>query len=145
MPAIVRMIGEFHLDYENLQPRQFIVVEDNGMMVGFGRLKPYADATELGCVGVLHERRKQGIGKLIVDELIRRGPKTIWITTDLPDYFRPLGFQEAAQVPESIANKLERFRDFARAGRIVAMRYDKPQDTGASSHRAIEPPDHFSR
>ena len=124
MPAIVRTIGEFHLDYENLQPQQFIIVEDGNVMIGFGRLKPYPDATELGCVGVLHERRKQGIGKLIVDELIRRGPDEIWITTDVPDYFRPMGFAEWTEVPESIVKKLERFRDFARST-IVAMRYTK--------------------
>lgn len=124
MPAIVRMIGEFRLDYENLAPDQFVVVEDEEVMVGFGRLKPYPDATELGCVGVLHERRRQGIGKLIVDELIRRGPAEIWITTDLPEYFRPLGFREAESVPDSIMRKLARLRDFAR-GKIVAMRYIK--------------------
>ncbi len=60
-----------------------------------------------------------------MDELIRRGPSTIWSTTDLPDYFRPLGFKEANHVPESIRKKLDRFRDFAR-GKIVGMRYDKP-------------------
>ena len=125
MPAIVRMIGEFHLDYENLQPQQFVIAEDRDVMVGFGRLKPYSDATELGCVGVLHERRKQGIGKLIVDELISRSPREVWITTDLPEYFRTMGFVESHDLPESIAQKLERFRDFAR-GRIVAMRYSKP-------------------
>jgi N-acetylglutamate synthase-like GNAT family acetyltransferase len=122
MPSIVRMIGEFELDYENLQPEQFIVVEDGDVMIGFGRLQPCRDATELGCVGVLHERRKQGIGKLIIDELIRRGPEEIWITTDMPEYFRPLGFTEARDVPESIAKKLDRFRDFAQA-QIVAMHY----------------------
>ena len=121
MPAIVQMIGEFHLDYENLEPGQFVIVEDAGVMVGFGRLKPYPDATELGCVGVLHERRNQGIGSLIVDELISRGPKEVWITTDMPDYFRSLGFVEETQVPDSIVQKLDRFRDFSR-GRIVAMR-----------------------
>lgn len=124
MPSIVRMIGEFQLDYENLQPEQFIVVEDGDVMVGFGRLQPCADATELGCVGVLHERRKQGIGKLIVDELIRRGPQEIWITTDMPEYFRTLGFAEAMQIPNSIKKKLERFRDFAHSG-TVAMHYLK--------------------
>jgi N-acetylglutamate synthase-like GNAT family acetyltransferase len=121
MPAIVRMIGEFHLDYENLEPGQFVIVEDDGVMVGFGRLKPYPDATELGCVGVLHDRRNQGIGTLIVDELISRGPKEIWITTDMPNYFRPMGFVESNEIPDSIAKKLERFRDFGR-GQIVAMR-----------------------
>jgi len=124
MPAIVRMIGEFQLDYENLQPEQFIVVEDGDVMVGFGRLKPYPDATELGCVGVLHERRKQGIGKLIIDELIRRGPAEIWLTTDMPEYFRPLGFFSESPIPDSIVKKLERFRGFARAN-IVAMVYRK--------------------
>src|SRR5574342_1073749 len=98
MPSIVRMIGEFQLDYENLQPEQFIVVEDGDVMVGFGRLQPCLDATELGCVGVLHERRKQGIGRLIIDELICRGPEEIWITTDKPDYFRTLGFVESLQM-----------------------------------------------
>jgi N-acetylglutamate synthase-like GNAT family acetyltransferase len=121
MPAIVRMIGEFHLDYENLEPGQFVIIEDAGVMVGFGRLKPYSDATELGCVGVLHDRRNQGIGRLIVDELISRAPKEVWITTDMPNYFRPMGFVESADVPKSIAQKLDRFRDFGR-GRIVAMR-----------------------
>ena len=121
MPAIVRMIGEFHLDYENLEPGQFVIVEDAGVMVGFGRLKPYPDATELGCVGVLHERRNQGIGSLIVDELISRAPNEVWITTDMPDYFRPLGFVEETTVPDSIAQKLDRFRDFGR-GHILAMR-----------------------
>ena len=121
MPAIVRMIGEFHLDYENLEPGQFVIVEDAGVMVGFGRLKPYPDATELGCVGVLHDRRNQGIGTLIVDELISRAPTEVWITTDMPNYFRPMGFVESAEVPNSIAKKLDRFRDFGR-GQIVAMR-----------------------
>jgi len=124
MPAIVRMIGEFQLDYENLQPEQFIVVEDGDVMIGFGRLKPYPDATELGCVGVLHERRKQGIGKLIIDELIRRGPAEIWLTTDMPEYFRPLGFFRESPTPDSIAKKLERFKGFARAN-IVAMVHRK--------------------
>ena len=125
MPAIVRMIGEFQLDYGDLQPEQFVVVEDGDVMVGFGRLRTYPDATDLGCVGVLHERRRQGIGKIIVDELIRRGPREIWITTDMPEYFRPMGFVETREMPDSICEKLARLRDFA-DGRIVAMRLVKP-------------------
>ena len=125
MPAIVRMIGEFQLDYEGLQPEQFVVVEDGDVMVGFGRLRIYPDATDLGCVGVLHERRRQGIGKMIVDELIRRGPREIWITTDMPEYFRPVGFVESRDMPESIRQKLARLHDFADGG-IVAMRLVKP-------------------
>jgi hypothetical protein len=39
----------------------------------------------------------------------------------MPNYFRPMGFVESTEVPNSIAQKLDRFRDFGRGG-IVAMR-----------------------
>jgi len=122
MPAIVRMIGEFGLDYENLRVEQFVVAEDGNVMIGFGRLKPSPDAAEIGCIGVLHERRREGIGKLIVEELIRRGPDEVWITTDIPEYFEPLGFAGCASVPTSIEQKLARFRDFLGRRNIIAMR-----------------------
>ena len=122
MPAIVRMIGEFGLDYENLRVEQFVVAEDGSVMIGFGRLKPNPDAAEIGCIGVLHERRREGIGRLIVEELIRRGPDEVWITTDIPEYFEPLGFTRFASVPASIAQKAARFRDCFGRQKIVAMR-----------------------
>jgi len=128
MPAIVRMIGEFGLDYENLRLEQFVVAEDGSVMVGFGRLKPNPDATEIGCIGVLHERRKEGIGKLIVEELIRRGPEEVWITTDIPEYFESLGFTKCTSVPNSIAQKLARFRDSLERWNCVAMRRVNPHN-----------------
>jgi len=122
MAAIVRMIGEFSLDYENLQVEQFVVAEDGSVMVGFGRLKPYADAAEICCVGVLHERRREGIGRLIVEELIRRGPDQVWITTNIPEYFEVLGFARSSRIPASIELKLSRFKDYFGRREITAMR-----------------------
>jgi len=132
MPAIVRMIGEFCLDFEDLHPDQFVVADEDGRMVGFGRLKAYGDAVEMGCVGVLHHRRNQGIGRMIIDELIRRGPETIWVTTDVPSYLRPLGFQESGEMPDSIARKLERYRGL-KSGKLVAMYFDKGRKTEAEN------------
>lgn len=106
-PFIQRSIKEWLLDYENLTPEQFIVVEEDDRILGFGRLKPYPDGTvELGCVGVIPERRKQGIGEMITNELIRRGPDTIYITTDLSNYFVPFGFKLTSEYPEAIKKKL---------------------------------------
>ena len=135
MPIIVKMIGEFCLDFEELHPEQFVVADEDGKMLGFGRLKSYDDAVEMGCLGVLHERRNQGIGRMIIDELVRRGPDTIWVTTDLPGYLSPLGFQETDDMPDSIARKLERFRGL-KSGRLVAMRYLKRRRTGAATPEA---------
>ena len=126
-PEIVRMIGEFRLDYENLSPEQFIVAEQGGRMVGFGRLKPYPDCVELGCVGVVPEARSLGIGKILVRELVRRcrerGLSEVWITTDLRGYFEPMGFVpvDEAEATASIREKLGRFTGTVRP-RITAMR-----------------------
>lgn len=125
MPAIVRMIGEFGLDYENLSVEQFIVAEDGSVMVGFGRLKPSPDAAEIGCIGVLRDRRKEGIGRLIVEELIQRGPAEVWITTNIPQYFEALGFARSAPAPPSIEQKLTRFRELLGRRNVVAMKRTK--------------------
>jgi N-acetylglutamate synthase-like GNAT family acetyltransferase len=121
MPYIVRMIGEFDLDYEHLSFEQFLVIEEEGQVVAFGRLKPYPDAVELGSVGVRTDRRKMGYGKIMVEALIEKVPDEIWITTNLRDYFRKFGFTESEQMPVSIKNKLENFCHFTCRPNIAAM------------------------
>lgn len=121
MPHIVRMIGEFDLDYEQLSPEQFLVIEEEGQIVAFGRLKPYPDAVELGSVGVRPDRRNSGYGRIMVEALIDKGPNEIWITTNLRDYFRKFGFAESEAMPASIKNKLENFCHFSCRPGIAAM------------------------
>ena len=121
MPHIVRMIGEFDLDYEHLSPGQFLIIEEEGQIVAFGRLKPYPDVVELGSVGVRPDRREMGYGKRMVEALIEKAPAEIWITTNLRDYFRKFGFAESEQMPVSIKNKLENFCHFTCRPNIVAM------------------------
>ncbi len=121
MPHIVRMIGEFDLDYEHLSFEQFLVIEEEGQIAAFGRLKPYPDAVELGSVGVRLDRRKMGYGKIMVEALIEKAPDEIWITTNLQDYFRKFGFAESEQMPISIKNKLENFCHFTCRPNIAAM------------------------
>ena len=121
MPHIVRMIGEFDLDYEHLSPEQFLVIEEESQIVAFGRLKPYPDAVELGSVGVRPDRRQMGYGKWMVEAVIGRAPDEVWITTNLRDYFRKFGFSESEQMPASIKTKLENFCHFTCRPDIAAM------------------------
>ena len=132
MPHIVRMIGEFDLDYECLSPEQFLVIEEKGQIVAFGRLKPYPDAVELGSVGVRPDRRSSGYGRMMVEALIEKGPKEIWITTNLGDYFKKFGFAESEKMPVSIKNKLENFCHFTCRPGITAMVLRKSAGTETS-------------
>jgi N-acetylglutamate synthase-like GNAT family acetyltransferase len=109
------------LDPENLRAEQFIVLREGSKTVAFGRIKPYAKVYELGCVGVVEEARGKGYGQRIVRELIRRFPiPEVYITTDLPSYFEPLGFQRIQQGPPEIFEKISRICGALRQN-VVAM------------------------
>jgi N-acetylglutamate synthase-like GNAT family acetyltransferase len=109
MPIIAAYIEEFRLDNENLKYEQFIVAEEKGNIVGFGRIKPYEYGFELGCVAVLEGYRNRSVGSAVVRKLIQDFPhKDIWITTGIPDYFERFGFQPADNAPHEIVDKIKR-------------------------------------
>ena len=109
MPVIESCIERFRLDSENLEFEQFIVAEKDGGIVGFGRIKPYERCFELGCVAVLEAHRNSLIGSAIVRKLIQDFPTDeVWITTNVPEYFRRFGFQYTADAPQEIHDKIER-------------------------------------
>lgn len=109
LEKILIYLIEFGLDRENIEAEQFLVAEVNGNMAGFGRIKQYKEIFELSSVGVIHEYRKNGIGKVIVEKLIENFPTNdVWITTKIPEYFAQFGFQEIETPPDELKCKTER-------------------------------------
>ena len=121
MPFIGDCVRRFRLDDEDLKAQQFIVLREGDRIVAFGRIKPYLEVYELGSVGVVEDRRGQGLGVRVTKELIRRFPSPdVYITTDLPAYFERLGFQRIETGPEEIFAKIARVCGRLRTG-VVAM------------------------
>ncbi len=100
-------ICEFELDSRGLQQQEFTAAYRNGKLVGFGRLRSHTDCTELCSLGVVTDHRRQGIGKAIVAELIRRAPAMLYLVCIIPGYFKPFGFIIVQNHPASIKNKLQ--------------------------------------
>jgi N-acetylglutamate synthase-like GNAT family acetyltransferase len=126
MPFIQSMVARLRLDSEDLRAEQFIVVQESGRTVAFGRIKPYRRTFELGCVAVVEERRSQGIGELVVRELIRRFPqRRVYVTTDVPQYFERLGFARTRALPRELSEKIGRVEGRLRSG-VVGMVYRRP-------------------
>ena len=122
MPFIRECVRRFRLDNEALDAEQFITVRQGGEIIAFGRIKPYGDDVhELGCVGVVEERRGRGLGRLVVQELIERFPTdAVYVTTDLTEYFDKLGFTRTNTLPRPLAEKIENVCDKLRSG-VVGM------------------------
>ncbi len=129
MAFIVEKINHFHLDDEVLDYRHFVVVVDEVEIVGFGRIRPHKEVYELGSVGVVEQRRNQGIGKMIVNHLIDKFPTDdVYITTDLINYFERLGFKKIESGPKELVEKLQRVcKSKCREGAVVMLykRYRK--------------------
>lgn len=112
-------IKKYDLDNRDLQKQQFAVAFEGDLLVGFGRLLKHSDSTELCSLGVITSNRKQHIGKTIVEELIKRSSKNIYLVCIIPDYFAPFGFQIVEQFPYSIQNKM----DYCTKELVVSERY----------------------
>jgi N-acetylglutamate synthase-like GNAT family acetyltransferase len=126
LPLIRDTVERLRLDSEDLRAEQFIVVEEGARTLAFGRIKPYRRTFELGCVAVVEERRGRGIGEMVVRELIRRFPqRRVYVTTDVPEYFRRLGFTPTRSLPRELSEKIGRVEGRLRSG-VVGMVYRRP-------------------
>lgn len=99
-------IHEFELDDRDLQQEQFTAAFCNDQLVGFGRLRKHNDCTELCSLGVVTSYRKQGIGKALTAELIKRSSQNLYLVCIIPEFFMPFGFHIAGEYPSSIQNKI---------------------------------------
>lgn len=126
MGSIRQCIERFRLDDEDLDYSQFTVVTEGSDIVGFGRIRPHKDVFELGCVGVIEEKRGKGIGEMIVRRLIEAFPsEEVYITTDLPGYFERFGFKKVLPGPRELEEKLKRVCSSKCREGAVAMVYLK--------------------
>jgi amino-acid N-acetyltransferase len=88
--------------YESVQ--EFLVAEIDGKVVGCGALHVlWEDLAEVRTVAVSQEFHKQGIGHLILNEIIKRarevGVKRIFCLTFQTEFFGSIGFKEIQGTP----------------------------------------------
>ena len=106
MPVISACVKEFQLDYQDMREEQFIIAKNSNDIIGFGRLKNHSGCTELCTLGVVTEYRGRGIGKALVNELIKKAEgKSIYVVCIIPAYFQKLGFEITEQFPDAIKRK----------------------------------------
>ncbi|HET7819062.1 MAG TPA: GNAT family N-acetyltransferase [Bacteroidia bacterium] len=108
MPIIEKFAKKFDLDCENLHYEEFIKAQKAGedQLIGFGRLRRYPNCTELATLGVLSNERKKGVGLAVVTKLVEIGPKEIFVTSVIPDFFKKVGFIQVKEYPTVLQKKI---------------------------------------
>lgn len=140
MPFIKRHIEKFRLDDEDLDYCQFVIAVEGNEISGFGRIRPHKEVYELGCVGVVENKRNQGIGKMIVEYLINIFPSNdVYITTDLIEYFERFGFKRITHGPKELEEKLKRVcKSKCREGAVVMVYKKLKEDYGKIKGLKVE-------
>lgn len=89
--------------------RDFIVVEDEGRIVGCGALHLYGrHLTEIRSIAVLPEYKGKGAGRLLVEGLLQEAAyhhvSCVCLFTRIPDFFAHFGFRVARreELPDKI-------------------------------------------
>ena len=112
-------------DLENLAEDQFVVAEDeDGAILGCGRLRPYPDFCELASLAVDQEARAGRVGRGIVSSLLERyqGPIYLICEDNVVDFFRRFRFEciPETDMPAGLRPKWEYFA--ALTGHMNVMR-----------------------
>ena len=109
IPNILNKVAAWSLDAAEPRQSRWIVAEEAGDLIGFGRLRPLgAEGLELASLGVDPDRRKSGVGRALVERLLDEAEgQTVFLATALEGFFEKFGFLLAEEPPEEILKKVE--------------------------------------
>jgi N-acetylglutamate synthase-like GNAT family acetyltransferase len=96
-PAIKALIRDAGINPTGLDWRRFIIAEGkNGQFAGCGQLKPHSDGSvEMASIAVIPEMRHQGVARIIIQEMIKKGPRPLYLTcrSQLGSFYEKFGFR----------------------------------------------------
>lgn len=84
----------------------FLIALRNDELVGFGRIRNRENCCELCSLGVTEPERLKGIGKQLVQSLIKQSGKPLYLVCIIPEYFKPFGFVVVEEYPDAMKEKL---------------------------------------
>lgn len=101
-PEIESLMHDLELAYPSMDLSCFWVAEDAGRIVGAAELKDLQDCSLLSCVGVRPDRQGSGVGKALVEDVVRHARHDVYLYTLVPDFFRKAGFADARRLPAGL-------------------------------------------
>ncbi|MGD1074579.1 MAG: GNAT family N-acetyltransferase [Thermodesulfovibrionales bacterium] len=117
-----------NMDTDHVDYHEFVVASEGDDRVGFGRLRETGKAYQIGCVVVVGDKRRHGIGSLIVKHLIDTSRvNLVYIPIDLADYFKKLGFAEMKESSRELLDAFDKACGVRGKPNTVVMVYEGPK------------------
>ena len=100
--TILEMTRALELDYPAMDLSCFWVGEQGGVILGVAELKDLETCSLLSCVGIREELQGQGMGRQLVDRVVREALHPVYLYTLVPGFFRKAGFRDATSLPPDL-------------------------------------------
>lgn len=117
--AIKALIKEVDINPLGIHWERFLLVVDvDDQLIGCGQIKPHKDGSrELASIAVRRGWRNQGIARAIIQNLMNRQGRPLWLTcrSKLTVFYEPFGFveiKELTQMPTYFKRASRFFRLF---------------------------------
>ena len=101
-PRIQALLSQLELSYPALDLASFWVGEIDGEIAAIAELRDLRTCSLLSCVGVDESSQGSGIGKALVEEVVRHAKHDIYLYTLVPGFFKKAGFAEAVTLPPDL-------------------------------------------
>ncbi|MDP2385379.1 MAG: GNAT family N-acetyltransferase [Bacteroidota bacterium] len=99
-------INKFELDNRELKAEEFLVAVSGNELLGFGRIREYADCSELCSLGIVEPYRFKHIGTELSKALINKAKSELYLVCIIPSFFERLDFSVVNEYPSALADKL---------------------------------------
>lgn len=114
------------MDNRALNKEEFLVAMSNDELVGFGRIRQRDNCSELCSLGVIESERLKGVGKQLVQALIKKANDPLYLVCIIPTFFEPFGFYKVDEFPKEMQEKLNYCTsELAVPEKYVVMKYKK--------------------
>jgi N-acetylglutamate synthase-like GNAT family acetyltransferase len=123
---IKKYIAKFELDNRDLRMEQFTVAKQNDSLLGFARIRSHNGCDEFCSLGVIEQKRHNGIAKLLTLNGIKISTQALYLVTIIPEFFETLGYKEVNSYPTELQDKLDYCNsELSVPEKYVVMKYQK--------------------
>jgi amino-acid N-acetyltransferase len=114
--------------------RDFVVVEDDGRIIGCGGLHLYGPhLAEVRSIAVYPDVKGKGAGRALIDELLKQAERqevtSVCLFTRIPEFFARMGFATAVreQIPDKLYKDCHRCPRLNNCDEVAMIRGELPQ------------------
>ncbi len=98
-PLVRKLEKILNLEIPGLSTAETWLLDDGGKIIGMARITDLGPAYFLSSVGVIRERRGQGLASKLVRRLLRAKEKPVYLYTVIPGFFQRLWFAPCSPPP----------------------------------------------